>query len=314
EMEPALLGLTPERALSALVRIGNQSYHKGVGLFTAAISGVDSALWDVMARAAGLSLSAMLGGRARETVTPYASTGYVRPNNSVQEFRDLLEEASHGFSGAKIKIGMGLASDLERVNAARDVLGPDRHLMLDVNGNYTADEARVLCRELEGLDVAWLEEPLPPEDRDGLARLRDFTVRLATGESLFTRFAFRDHLTQRLVDVIQPDVAKVGGVSEMRALIDMARAWNLRVSPHIWGGGVALATSLQLLAHMPDYPHATHVTSIPWLEYDRGENHLRSRLLRQPLDVRNGEVAVPDGPGIGVDLDEDFVAHARIDT
>jgi D-galactarolactone cycloisomerase len=154
---------------------------------------------------------------------------------------------------------------------------------------------------------------LPPEDVEGLEQLRTYEVPTASGESLFTRYPFRELLVRRLVDVVQPDVTKVGGVSEMRAVIDMARAWSVRVSPHVWGGGVALATSLQILAHIPDYPYATNVTSTPWLEYDRGENGLRSRLLREGLEMRGGDVVVPDGPGIGVEVDEDYLNHVRMD-
>lgn len=313
ELEPLLIGLTVDKALSQLVPITNQGYHRGTGLFTAAVSGVDSALWDAMARVANLSLSAILGGRAREKVRPYASTGYIRPGADLVEFHDRVQAASDGFPGAKIKCGMGLKSDLERVKVAREILGPDRYLMVDINGNYTVDEARTLCRQLEDRQITWLEEPLPPEDIEGLERLRSYDVCIATGESVFTRYPFRELLTRRLVDVIQPDVTKVGGVSEMRALIDMARAWTTRVSPHVWGGGVALATSLQILAYIPDYPYSTNVTSTPWVEFDRAENGLRSKLLQRPFEVSGGEVMVPGGPGIGVEVDEDYLDYVRMD-
>lgn len=313
ETEAALVGLPVEEALPALVRFSNASYHRGTGLTTAALSGVDSAVWDALARTAGMSLAGLLGGRARSTVVPYASAGYVVPGDDLSAFRSRLEEDAAGFPAAKIKIGVGLSADLERIQLAREVLGPGRELMVDVNGNYTVEEAESLCRELVDVRVVWLEEPLAPEDVSGLRRLRRHGVRLATGESLFTRHPFRPLLVRRLVDVIQPDVTKVGGVSEMRALIEMARAWSVRVSPHVWGGGIALATSLQLLAHVPDYPHAAHVTSTPWLEFDRAENGLRDRLLTDPIVMRDGLVQVPDGPGIGVELDEDYVKHARMD-
>jgi D-galactarolactone cycloisomerase len=313
EIGPSLVGLPLERALSQLVRTTNLGYHRGAGLSTAGVSGIDAALWDALGHVAGLSLAALLGGRAREVATPYASTGYVRPGGDLGEFKDILQESSAGFPAAKIKCGLGLAADLERVSVAKEVLGDDRHLMVDLNGNYSVDEARALCRELEDRDITWLEEPLPPEDVEGLERLRSYDVPIATGESLFTRYPFREHLTRGLVSIIQPDVTKVGGVSEMRALIDMARAWHLRVSPHVWGGGVALATSLQLLAYIPDYPYATNVTSVPWFEFDRAENGLRSELLEQPIDVRDGVIVIPDGPGIGVSIDEQYLDYVRID-
>lgn len=314
ETRSVLVGLSVEAALPQLVRFSNATYHRGTGLSTAAVSGVDAAVWDALARTAGMSLAGVLGGRARETVVPYASAGYVVPGDDLAAFRARLEEHTDGFRAVKIKVGTGLSDDLERIRVTREVLGPDRELMVDVNGNYTVEEAADLCRELTDLDVAWLEEPLAPEDVSGLIRLSRYGVRLATGESLFTRHPFRPLLVRRLVDVIQPDVTKVGGVSEMRALLDMARAWSVRVSPHVWGGGVALATSLQLLAHQPEFPHATHVTSTPWLEFDRAENGLRDRLLTSPIEMEGGLVKVPDGPGIGVELDEDYVNEMRMDT
>jgi D-galactarolactone cycloisomerase len=313
ETEEALVGLSVDEALPTLVRFSNAMYHRGTGLSTAAVSGVDAAVWDALARTAGMSLAGLLGGRARSTVVPYASAGYVIPGQDLSGFRSRLEEDVAGFTAAKIKIGVGLSDDVERVQLARDVLGSDRELMVDVNGNYTADEAQSLCRELVDVRVAWLEEPLAPEDVSGLASLRQHGVTLATGESLFTRHPFRPLLVRRLVDVIQPDVTKVGGVSEMRALVEMARAWSIRVSPHVWGGGIALATSLQILANIPDYPHAAHVTSTPWLEFDRAENGLRDHLLTTPIVMKGGLVEVPNGTGIGVELDEDYVNHTRMD-
>jgi D-galactarolactone cycloisomerase len=313
EIRPLLTGLPLEAALPALVRFTNANYHRGTGLSTSAVSGVDSAVWDAMARSAGMSLGALLGGRARSALVPYASAGYIVEGDDLAAFRSRLEKDVAGFHAAKIKIGTGLAADLERVEAARDVLGEERALMVDVNANYTVEEADRLCRGLSDVGVAWLEEPLPPEDVSGLARLRRHGVPLATGESLFTRYSFRPLLVGRLVDIVQPDVTKVGGVSEMRALLEMARAWLMRVSPHVWGGGVALATSLQLLAAVPDYPYAANVASTPWLELDRAENGLRDRLLTMPIEMSDGLVAIPNGPGIGVELDEDYVEHMRMD-
>jgi D-galactarolactone cycloisomerase len=313
ETRPVLIGLPIDAALPALTRFSNAGYHRGTGLSTAAVSGVDAAVWDALARTAGMSLAAFLGGRARDSVVPYASAGYIIPGDDLSAFRSRLEKDTAGFRAAKIKIGTGLAADLERIEAAREVLGPQRELMVDVNANYTVEEADRLCRELAGVDVGWLEEPLGPEDISGLHRLRRHEVRLATGESLFTRHPFRPLLARRLVDVIQPDVTKVGGVSEMRALLDMARAWSVRISPHVWGGGVALATSLQLLASIPDYPYAAHVASTPWLEFDRAENGLRDKLLTTPVEMKDGLVAIPNGPGIGVELDDDYVDRTRMD-
>jgi D-galactarolactone cycloisomerase len=290
-----------------------QHYHRGGGLHVAAVSGVETALWDALGRTLGVGVATLLGGRARDHVTPYASAGYVRADRDLGAFRAELEAVSAGLAGAKIKCGLGLPEDRRRAEAAREVLGPDRALMIDVNGNYAADQARAAAADLADLGPAWLEEPLAPDDVDGLRLLRTLPVALATGEALYTRAPFRTLVAERLVDVVQPDITKVGGLAEAKAVCELARAFNVRVSPHVWGGGVALAAALQLLASVPDYPH-TAVTPEPlWLELDRGDNRLREDLLTEPFAPVDGVIRVPAGPGLGVEVDEAAVEHLRVD-
>ena len=290
-----------------------QHYHRGQGLYAAAVSGIEIAIWDALGKTLGVSVATLLGGRARDYVTPYASAGYVTPDRDLEKFRELLQRAAEGFSGAKIKCGLGVREDLQRATVARDVLGEDRALMVDLNGNCTPDQAVAVARALRGLDVAWLEEPLPPDDVDGLRLIRGSSPPLATGEALYTRAPFRRLVVERLVDFVQPDITKIGGLAEARAVCELARAWNVRVSPHVWGGGLALAAALQLLASVPDYPHTTNVLQPLWLEFDRGDNALRESVLTEPLRPQDGQLAVPEGPGLGVDIDPDALADLRQD-
>lgn len=291
----------------------HQHYHRGGGLFAAALSGIEIAMWDVLGRTLGVSVATLMGGRARENVVPYASGGYVTPDRDLDTFRELLSEAVQGFAGAKIKCGLGVREDVERATAAREVLGTDRALMVDINGNYTADQAITVACHLRDLDVTWLEEPLPPDDFDGLRLLRVGAVPIAAGEALYTRSPFRHLVTERAVDVVQPDVTKVGGLAEARAICELARAWNIRVSPHVWGGGIGLAAALQLLAAVPDYPHTINTPQPLWLELDRGDNALRESLLTEPLRPESERLAVPTGPGLGVEIDTDALARLRQD-
>jgi D-galactarolactone cycloisomerase len=136
---------------------------------------------------------------------------------------------------------------------------------------------------------------------------------MATGEALHTRAPFRRLITERLVDFVQPDVAKVGGLAEARGIAELARAWSVRFSPHVWGGAIALATTLQLLGAVPDYPHTAHVPEPLWVELDRADNGLRERLLTTPFVPKDGRLAIPEGPGLGVDVDEDAVRSLRVD-
>lgn len=288
-------------------------YHRGGGLNTAAISGIEIALWDVLGRTLGVSVSTLLGGRARESVTPYASTGYVRGDRDLARFASGLENDSAGLRAAKIKCGLGKTEDRARAEVARDVLGPGGYLMVDFNGNYSADQALASIAFLQDLDLAWVEEPLAPDDISGLELLRPLGVPLATGEALYGRSSFRDLITGRLVDFVQPDVTKVGGLLEAKNVSELARAWGIRFSPHVWGGGIALAATLQLLASVPDYPHTAVVPEPLWLEFDRGENSLREKLLTQAFCPQNGEILIPDGHGLGVEVDETALDSLRAD-
>ncbi len=309
ELGEQLSGAPLEGWQPFLARVLQQGYHRGgAGLHVSALSGVDIAQWDAWGRGLGVSVSRLLGGRARDRVTAYASTGYATRDLRPEAFRRAIESAVHeGFGGAKVKIGFGPAVDRQRAGIAREALGPQRALMVDFNGNCTAAAVIDIVKTLRDLEVYWLEEPVPPEDLAGYERLRLLDVRLAGGEALFTRHGFRPFIADGLIDIAQPDVTKCGGLSEARAIGELARTWNVRVSPHCWGGAVSLAATLQLLASLPDYPHAHNAADELWLEYDRAPNGLRDELLTEPFKVVGGNVAIPDGPGLGVEVDEDAV-------
>lgn len=291
----------------------HQHYHRGGGLHAAALSGIEVALWDALGRTLGVSVSTLLGGRVRDHVTPYASSGYARQDRDLGAFQEELDRAAAGLAGAKIKCGFGPREDAARALAAREVLGPDGALMVDLNGNYAADQAHRAVVAMQAAELAWIEEPLAPEDVDGLTLLRGLGVPLATGEALYTRSPFRRLITDRLIDIVQPDITKVGGLAEAKAVSELARTWNLRVSPHVWGGGVALAAAIQLLASVPDYPHTYHTPEPLWLEFDRGDNAIREELLTAPFRPEDGVIAVPDAPGLGIEIDDRALDRLRED-
>jgi D-galactarolactone cycloisomerase len=186
--------------------------------------------------------------------------------------------------------------------------------MVDFNANCTADEASTLIDALRDLDVYWFEEPVPPEDFAGYRRLQGKEVRLAGGEALATRAAFRALIAERLVDVVQPDVAICGGLSEMRAIAHMARAWSVSLAPHQWGGAISMAATLQFLAALAPYPHVDNAPEPVWLEFDRAPNALRDELVDEPFVARDSVVAIPDGPGLGVDVNEDALGRWLLDS
>lgn len=290
-----------------------QNYHRGGGLHAAALSGVEMALWDVLGHTLGASVATLLGGRARDSVTPYASCGYNRVDRDLDQFAQDLAEDTRGFAGAKIKCGFGVREDAQRASAAREVLGDERALMVDLNGNCTADQALASIRAMSDSRLAWVEEPLAPEDVEGLSLLRGLGVPLATGEALYTRAPFRRLITERRVDFVQPDLAKVGGLAEAKFIAELSRTWGMRFSPHVWGGAVALAAAVQLLATVPDYPHTENVPEPLWLEYDRGDNALRDHLLVAPIVPVDGVIPISSKPGLGVEVDEHAVESLRAD-
>jgi D-galactarolactone cycloisomerase len=165
-------------------------------------------------------------------------------------------------------------------------------------------------RRIAGYGIGWYEEPLAPQDWKGYAELRPRApLPVATGEALYESFDLRRLIDGRLADVIQPDLALCGGISVARFVGELCAAEHLRLSPHVWGTAVGLAAAVHWVASLPDYPHAHDVPFPTLVEYDIGENALRDGLFTTPMVARDGMIAVPRGPGLGVELDPGVVAR-----
>jgi L-alanine-DL-glutamate epimerase-like enolase superfamily enzyme len=205
----------------------------GGGVTMLAIAAVDIGLWDLQARAAGLSLTDYIG-RQRDQVPVYASG--VNRHLSLDELAEQVTRwVEAGHTRFKIKVGLpSLDEDLHRVATVRRIIGPGRLLMVDANQLWDLPTARRAARELAAYDIFWLEEPLPAEDFGGYARLRDsISIPLAAGESLYTEAQFRDLLLAGAVDFVQPDVVRVGGITPFLRIARMARLFDLPVMPHL---------------------------------------------------------------------------------
>ncbi|MEU6128456.1 mandelate racemase/muconate lactonizing enzyme family protein [Saccharopolyspora sp. NPDC047091] len=283
------------------------------GLHVAASSGLDVALWDAQARRFGVPVGELLGGRLRDRVDAYASGGYVTPSRDLGEFRErIAEHVAEGFTAAKIKIGLSPAEDRARTAATRELLGDDGLLLVDYNANNTTATLRRSFDRIRDLDPHWVEEPLPPEDAVGWRAL-DLGVPVSGGEALYTRYGFRDPIAEQRFDVVQPDLAKCGGFTEAQVIRQLATTWSLQLSPHCWGSGVAQAATLQLLSAVPTAPFGEHGGAPLLFEFDRGPNPLREGVLATPIRAEGGVVAIPDGPGLGVTVDEDWLRAHRLD-
>jgi len=277
------------------------------GSVTHTISGIDIALWDLLGQATGQSVGRLLGGRYRERVQPYASMLMQEP----AKMRDsLLAVKSQGFRAFKIGWGPfgreSSATDEAIVKAARDAIGPDSRLMVDAGGSdaywtngykWAINAARMLA----DFNVYWFEEPLQPDALEDFVMLREHSpVAIAGGEVLTRRQSFRPWLQARAFDIVQPDVTKVGGISEERRIAWMAQDYGVRFIPHGWNTAVGLAADLQLASAFPGTDLVEYLTGSPFID--------DITIGGWPLDSE-GMLSIPTKPGLGLEIDRDAVAR-----
>lgn len=286
--------------------------HGQKGVVIEGLSGIDIALWDIKGKHFGVPVYQLLGGPLRNEVQAYATGLYRR--KSGDPLRYLTEEAAgyvaEGFKSVKLKVGFGVQEDATVTRAVRDAIGPDVALMVDANHAYDASAAIRLGRMIEEHDIGWFEEPVPPEDITGYQAVKAaLSIPIAGGECEFTRFGFRNLLVSRAVDIVQPDTCAAGGLSECKKIADMAEAFGIRYNPHVWGTGIAIAASLQLLAVLPAHTPNSLAPIEPMLEFDRTEHPIRQAVLTEPLEHAGGIIRVPDGPGLGIEIDRAALAR-----
>ena len=299
-LKPLLIGMDPTQIEEvwdkAYVRGGHKEFGtRGIGVV--ALSGVDIALWDILGKVRGVPLYQLLGGKCRDKVPVYATALY--PEEPAKVAKRARAFAEQGFHGVKIKVGFDLDQDIQIVRAVRDELGKDFVIMTDANQGYTVDVALKAAEAFAACGAFWLEEPLFVEDIAGHARLREKgKTPIAVGENLNTCYAFENFVVRGAVDFLQPDVARAGGITEIRKIAAMAAEHHVPLSFHTWGDGVALAASVHLSAALKE---------CIVMELDYTYNPLRAELLREPLEVENGFLIPPDKPGLGVELDSKAV-------
>jgi D-galactarolactone cycloisomerase len=286
--------------------------HGQKGLVIQAMSGLDIALWDIKGKHFGVPAYRLMGGGQRDTVQAYATGLYRRKSGNPVDY--LAEEAAgyvaEGFKAVKLKVGFGIEEDVRVTRAVRQAIGPEIGLMVDANHAYDTVAAIRLGRRIEEYDIGWFEEPVPPEDLAGhLAVKAALTIPIAGGECEFTRFGFRDLLTAHALDIIQPDTCSAGGLSECKKIADMAVAFGVRYNPHAWGTGIGIAASLQLLAVLAPHTPPSLAPAEPMLEFDRTEHPIRQALLTTPIEHVDGFVRMPEGPGLGIEIDRAALAR-----
>jgi D-galactarolactone cycloisomerase len=285
--------------------------HGQKGVVIQGLSGIDIALWDIKGKHFGVPVHQLLGGPLRTSVRAYATGLYRRRSGDPLQY--LAEEAENyvaeGFKAVKLKVGFGVEEDAAVTRAVREATGPGVVLMVDANHAYDSVAAIRLGRMIEEHDIGWFEEPVPPEDVAGYRAVKAaLSIPIAGGECEFTRFGFRELLVSRAVDIIQPDTCAAGGLSECKKIADMAEAFGVRYNPHVWGTGVAIAASLQLLAVVPTHTPTSLAPVEPMLEFDRTEHPIRQAILTSPIEHDGGVLRVPGGPGLGIEVNRDALA------
>lgn len=318
ELKPLLVGRDP-RHISALweeMYNGTRAHyalHRGRGfpvlgrrgITISAISGIDMALWDILGKSLGVPIFQLLGGKCRDHLPAYASGGWADAAGIGAQLQSYIDQG--GFRAVKMRVGVmdgDVAMSAARVHAARGALGTDIDIMVDAHGTFSVREAQRFARKVEDCDLAWFEEPVNADDKAGLAEVRASTdIPIASGESEFTRFDFRDLITLGAVDILQPDLAIMGGITEGVRIAAMASAFQLTVAPHLWGSALLFAAGLQLAAATPN---------CTILEYSLGFNPMLHELAVDPPVVRDGRMYIPDRPGLGVTLNQEFVQKYRV--
>jgi D-galactarolactone cycloisomerase len=287
----------------------NRTRPFGGGAAVNAMSGVDIAPWDVIGRCLDRPIHKLLGGAFRSEVAPYATGFYRREGHKHIEagIEEARRHASEGFGAMKLKVGFGVESDVEYVHAVREAVGSGVRLMMDANCAYDVPVARRLLLECRDADVHFFEEPLAPEDLEGYKALRNLTATyVAAGENLFGKIGYRRWVSEGALDILQPDLCSSGGFTECKKIAAVAQAWTTAVVPHAWGSGIGLAASLQFIATLPPTPLSLNPEE-PMLEYDRSTHPFRENLIGGAISTMTGNVPVPQGPGIGVEVDREVL-------
>ncbi len=272
-----------------------------------AMSGLDQALWDIRGKAVGWPLYRLLGGSARP-VPAYAggiSLGFQPPAELVEEAHALRE---HGYRAVKLRFGDSPARDIERLTAMRKAFGDSLGIMVDANTSYAVSDVRAVMPALQEHRVLWLEEPFAPHDYRSYRTAASLgQVPLAAGENHFTRFEFNRLIEEGAVQVMQPDLSKAGGITEVQRIAAMASADKLSINPHTLASGLNMAASIHFLCAI-DNPG--------YFEADVARENLFRDLLTSRPDRLDAEGCVhpPEGPGLGIEVDEGFLAaHPLID-
>lgn len=312
ELRPLLLDQDPRQITRLWERMYNGSRaHYGEargrsfpvlgrrGLTVAALGGVDMALWDLLGKVHGVPVVQLLGGACRDTMPAYASGGWADVTHIGEQ---LASYVAKGFQAVKMRVGVmdgTVTKSVARVRAAREHLGPLIKIMADAHGTYSVSEAQRFCQGTEDCDLYWFEEPITADNKAGTAAVRAMTATpIAAGESEFTRFDIRDLIALDAIDVVQPDAAIIGGITETRRVATLAHTYGLELAPHLWGSALSFMAGLHVAFASP---------AATILEFSLGANPMLHDLIEEPVTATAGHLHAPERPGLGVTPRRTFI-------
>jgi D-galactarolactone cycloisomerase len=300
-LAPLLIGKDPTQIAELWERMYTATHMWGRrGVETYALSGVDIALWDLLGKISNQPIYKLLGA-AKSKVRAYFAPSLKGPAEIVPECVQAVEK---GYTALKLRVGLGLETDKAIVSEVRKAVGDDIVLAVDANMAYDRRTALKMARVFEELGVEWLEEPIRSNSLSQYIHEHRWlaervNLKLSGGESMLTRYEYINLLEPRVFDILQPDCVSVGGISEAKRVADIASAWNITCVPHIAcssGIGVGLAAGLQLILAC---------TNSPLIEFDAYGGPAWEGLLKEPIQLKDGYVHAPEGPGLGIELADD---------
>jgi galactonate dehydratase len=320
ELDPFLAGQDASHIEAIWNRIFRAFTYVGTrGATTAVVSGIDIALWDIRGKALGLPIYELLGGPVRDSIAlythfPYARSAEESAANALVPVRDgvtaiktdpFWEEM--GRTGTAYLDGQisaaGEQKGVDIIAAIREAVGPDVEILIDAHALYNVPTAIRLANRLAPYNITWFEEPVPPESYHALRQVREqVQTRICVGERLHTRFEFVPVLEQRLADFLMPDVTWTGGISELKKISSMAEAYYVPVSPHDASGPINVLAGAHVMMTVPNFYK---------LETIRSKMSAYDVFIAEPLDTRDGHLYVPNKPGLGLEMNLDYLrAHA----
>lgn len=313
ELSEYLIGKDPMR-IEDHYQLLSRSFYRGGPILSSAISGIEQALWDIKGKFFNAPVYELLGGACRDTVRVYSWIGGDRPNNVAEEAK---ERQNARFSAIKmngtdelhyIDSFSKITAAVERVASIREACGKDFDIGVDFHGRVHKAMAKILVKELEPYRPMFIEEPVLPEHYEALKEItKHTTIPIATGERTYTRWGFKQMISDGIVDIIQPDLSHAGGILETRKIAAMAEAYDIAVAPHCPLGPIALASSLQLDACTPNVFIQEQSLGI---HYNVGNDLLDYLVDPSVFEYKNGYVSIPKGPGLGIEIDEEKVRQA----